>query len=57
MPGPTLGCGKEHQPACPPQPAAVINGTDYFTREQMLEHGHANYEKGKRDQQLLAQEK
>ena len=38
-------CGGRNQPACPPQPTAGTN----FTPEQMHEHGHANYQKGKDD--------
>jgi len=49
MPGPKLGCGGDHQPACPPENAVVINGVAYYTREQMEEHGHANYQKGLKD--------
>ena len=53
MPGPVVGpCGHEHEPACPPTPAASINGTDYFTDEQIRQHGHLNYQKGR--QELLA---
>ena len=51
MPKPVIGpCGGEGQPACPPTPAATINGVDYFTLEQMQEHGHKNYHKGRKDQ-------
>ena len=38
-------CGGRNQPACPPQPTAGTN----FTLEQMHEHGHANYQKGRKD--------
>ena len=38
-------CGGRNQPACPPQPTAGTN----FTPEQMHEHGHANYQKGRKD--------
>ena len=46
MPGPVVGpCGHEHEPACPPTPAAGTN----FTPEQMHAHGHLNYHKGIED--------
>ena len=42
-------CGGKGQQACPPKPTAVINGVAYYTLEQMHEHGHVNYQKGKDD--------
>lgn len=42
-------CGGKGQQACSPKSAAVINGTAYYTLEQMHEHGHANYQKGRKD--------
>ena len=37
-------CGKEHQPACPPQPAS---GT--YTLAEIQEHGWNCYQKGLKD--------
>lgn len=42
-------CGGTGQPACPPTPAAVINGVEYWTRDQVELYGHMNYEKSKKD--------
>ena len=42
-------CGGENEPACPPQPAAMVDGVSYYTHEQMLAHGAANYAKGTKD--------
>ena len=42
-------CGSKGQPACPPQPTAVINGVALYTAEQIHAHGLENYQKGRQD--------
>ena len=48
-------CGHQNEPACPPQPAIVLEDTGYFTLAQMQAHGSANYQKGIKDQKELGQ--
>jgi hypothetical protein len=47
-------CGGEGQQPCPPQPAIRTDETgmvEYppYTHRDMLAHGHASYEKGRKD--------
>ena len=47
MPKPVLtDCGGVGQPACPPTPAASVNG---YSFEEMKAHGAAQYRKGRED--------
>ena len=46
-------CGKEHQPACPPQPAAVTDEPVVYTISEMQEHGWNCYQKGRADERMM----
>ena len=53
MPQPMpFGCGKEHQPACPPQPASRV-GLALYTISEMQEHGWNCYQKGRADERMM----
>lgn len=50
-PLPKFPCGQAGQPACPPEPA-VTGPTligNVYTVENMREHGHNSYQKGRED--------
>lgn len=45
-------CGGNNEPACPPQPAAVIHEPAQYTLTDMKAHGSACYLKGKMDERM-----
>ena len=45
---PPFPCGGVGQPACPPQPA-IEKDAKAYSYNDMLAHGQACYEKGKKD--------
>jgi hypothetical protein len=56
MPEPNpFPCGGPGQRACPPVPAAVVNGEDLWTAKQIHQYGADCYQMGIADQKALAQ--
>jgi hypothetical protein len=50
MPPPVTGpCGGENQPPCAPEPAIVIDGVEYWTRDQVWTSIMDGYNKGVAD--------
>ena len=56
IPPPPFPCGGPNQPACPPQPAIVIGGVEYWTREQIERAVHNGYAKCASDHAALGKE-
>lgn len=51
MPRPKpIHCGGLNEPACEPEPAIVIEGVEYWTREQVQGVRDDNYHKGRADE-------